>query len=199
MSSTHSRTGMPVNSPRQVLFASLIGTTIEFFDFYIYATAAAQVIGSSGSQLSRLFTVDKGEDYHLKPDMAVITGDGIVGKVRDVFPHTAQVLAINDQSSGAGVILETTRVRGIKRQLDVLRLRASNATDHLAGGRRYVFEIAALDWRNPIPADEVLIARTQRNAARQIFQVGAERVAELHRFNGLMSDALELSGTGGTH
>jgi metabolite-proton symporter len=34
---------MPVNSPRQVLFASLIGTTIEFFDFYIYATAAVLV------------------------------------------------------------------------------------------------------------------------------------------------------------
>jgi metabolite-proton symporter len=32
-----------VNSPRQVLFASLIGTAIEFFDFYIYATAAVIV------------------------------------------------------------------------------------------------------------------------------------------------------------
>src|SRR5688572_15592655 len=32
-----------VNTPRQVLFASLIGTTIEFFDFYIYATAAVLV------------------------------------------------------------------------------------------------------------------------------------------------------------
>src|SRR5687767_10355875 len=32
-----------INSPRQVLFASLIGTTIEFFDFYIYATAAVLV------------------------------------------------------------------------------------------------------------------------------------------------------------
>jgi len=35
--------GRPVNTPRQVLFASLIGTTIEFFDFYIYATAAVLV------------------------------------------------------------------------------------------------------------------------------------------------------------
>ena len=34
---------MPINTPRQVLFASLIGTTIEFFDFYIYATAAVLV------------------------------------------------------------------------------------------------------------------------------------------------------------
>jgi metabolite-proton symporter len=33
----------PVNSPAQVLFASLIGTSIEFFDFYIYATAAVLV------------------------------------------------------------------------------------------------------------------------------------------------------------
>jgi len=32
-----------MNRPAQVLFASLIGTTIEFFDFYIYATAAVLV------------------------------------------------------------------------------------------------------------------------------------------------------------
>src|ERR1044071_5338700 len=31
------------NTPRRILFASLIGTTIEFFDFYIYATAAVIV------------------------------------------------------------------------------------------------------------------------------------------------------------
>ncbi|HVG72068.1 MAG TPA: MFS transporter, partial [Vicinamibacterales bacterium] len=30
----------PANTPGQVLFASMVGTTIEFFDFYIYATAA---------------------------------------------------------------------------------------------------------------------------------------------------------------
>ena len=35
--------GVRVNRPGQVLFASLIGTTIEFFDFYIYATAAVLV------------------------------------------------------------------------------------------------------------------------------------------------------------
>ncbi|TCS97198.1 metabolite-proton symporter [Pseudofulvimonas gallinarii] len=36
-------TSQQVNTPRRVLFASLIGTTIEFFDFYIYATAAVLV------------------------------------------------------------------------------------------------------------------------------------------------------------
>ena len=40
---THARTDVLRNRPGQVLFASLIGTTIEFFDFYIYATAAVLV------------------------------------------------------------------------------------------------------------------------------------------------------------
>jgi len=35
--------GVSINKPAQVLFASLIGTTIEFFDFYIFATAAVLV------------------------------------------------------------------------------------------------------------------------------------------------------------
>ena len=43
MTDTRTATAKPVNSPAQVLFASLIGTTIEFFDFYIYATAAVLV------------------------------------------------------------------------------------------------------------------------------------------------------------
>ena len=34
------------NRPAQVLFASLIGTAVEFFDFYIYATAAVLVFPS---------------------------------------------------------------------------------------------------------------------------------------------------------
>src|SRR6476660_5879655 len=43
MSDTRTTTAKPINSPRQVLLASLIGTAIEFFDFYIYATAAVLV------------------------------------------------------------------------------------------------------------------------------------------------------------
>jgi rod shape-determining protein MreC len=88
---------------------------LDFQQKYIYKTLAAQAIGSSGSDQSRVFYLDKGSADGLDRDMAVITADGIVGKVRDVFPHSAQVLAINDQTSGAGVMLETTRIRGILR------------------------------------------------------------------------------------
>jgi rod shape-determining protein MreC len=86
---------------------------LGFREKYIYNTVAAQVYGSSGSDHAQVFYIDKGSRQGLKPDMAVITADGIVGKVRDVFQNTSQVLAVNDATSGAGVILETTRIRGI--------------------------------------------------------------------------------------
>jgi rod shape-determining protein MreC len=86
---------------------------LGFQQKYVYATLPAQAYGSSGTDRSHVFYIDKGARDGLKPDMAVITPDGIVGKVRDVFPHTSQVLAVNDTTSGAGVILETTRIRGI--------------------------------------------------------------------------------------
>jgi rod shape-determining protein MreC len=102
---------------------------LGFQQRYIYSTLAAQVYGSSGSDHSHVFYIDKGWHEGLKPDMAVITAEGIVGKVRDVFPHTAQVLAVNDTTSGAGVILETTRIRGVLRgdaigQLEVVGVTA---------------------------------------------------------------------------
>jgi rod shape-determining protein MreC len=86
---------------------------LGFKERYVGSTVAAQVIGASGSEQSRVLTIDKGSRDGLKPDMAVITRDGIVGKLRDVFPTTAQVLEINDQTSGAGVILASTRIRAI--------------------------------------------------------------------------------------
>jgi rod shape-determining protein MreC len=88
---------------------------LGFKEHYIYSTVPAQVIGTSGTDQSRILTIDKGFKDGLKPDNAVITPDGIVGKLRDVFGHTSQVLVISDQTSGAGVLLESTRLRGVLR------------------------------------------------------------------------------------
>jgi rod shape-determining protein MreC len=82
---------------------------------YVSKTVAAHVIGTSGTDLSRVLVIDKGSRDGLKTDMPVITPDGVVGKVRDVFPRTAQVLEINDETSGLGIILTQTRLRGILR------------------------------------------------------------------------------------
>ena len=88
---------------------------LGFKEKYVYKTVAAQVIGTSGTEQSQVLLIDKGSKDGIKPDMPVITPDGIVGKTRDVFRHTSQVLEISDPTSGAGVILEKTRIRGVLR------------------------------------------------------------------------------------
>lgn len=86
---------------------------LGFKEQYLSKTVAAQVIGSGGSDRSRVVYIDKGDDAKLLAEMPVITADGIVGKVVRVFAHSAQVLLINDENSGAGAILEKSRLQGI--------------------------------------------------------------------------------------
>ncbi|HLY92701.1 MAG TPA: rod shape-determining protein MreC [Candidatus Angelobacter sp.] len=86
---------------------------LEFRQKFVDKTVTAQVIATSGTEQSRVIIIDKGSRDGLKTDMAVITPDGIVGKVKDVFPLSSQVLLINDHDSGAGVILESSRLQGI--------------------------------------------------------------------------------------
>lgn len=88
---------------------------LSFKEHYIYQTEPAEVIGTAGTDQSRILYINKGSKDGLQTDMPVITPDGVVGKLKDVFPHTSQVLAINDQTSGAGVLLESTRLRGVLR------------------------------------------------------------------------------------
>ena len=88
---------------------------LAFKEQFISRTVAAQVIGSSGSDLSRIIYIDKGKNAGIEPDMAVMTSDGVVGKVLLAYPSVAQVLLISDQSSGVGAMLEKTRLQGVLR------------------------------------------------------------------------------------
>ena len=101
---------------------------LGFKESYVGSTVAAEVIGASGSEQSHMLTIDKGSRDGLRPDMAVITKDGVVGKLRDVFPATSEVLELNDQSSGAGVVLATTRIRAILRGTLTGRVQIGNLT-----------------------------------------------------------------------
>src|SRR5215469_3877174 len=86
---------------------------LGFQEKFISETVAAQVIGTSGSELSRVIYIDKGLHDGMKQDMAVNTPGGIVGKIKEVFAFSSQVLMISDRDSGAGVILENSRLQGI--------------------------------------------------------------------------------------
>jgi rod shape-determining protein MreC len=93
--------------------AHRLQSVLVFKEQFISKTVAAQVIGSSGSDLSRSIYIDKGSNEGIAPDMAVITAGGIVGKVLRVYPSTSLVLMINDQTSGVGAMLEKSRLQGV--------------------------------------------------------------------------------------
>jgi rod shape-determining protein MreC len=86
---------------------------LGFKEQFASKTLAAEVIGTSGSEMSRVVYVDRGRHDGIEPGMAVITPDGIVGKVTRADRNISQVLLINDPTSGAGVMLDRLRLNGI--------------------------------------------------------------------------------------
>ncbi len=99
---------------------------LDFKEKFVSRTVAAQVIGTSGTEQSRVIIIDKGSRDGIRQDMAVITPEGIVGKIKDAFPLSSQVLLINDHDSGAGVILESSRLQGIIKGTPLGELQMTN-------------------------------------------------------------------------
>lgn len=75
-------------------------------------TLAARVIGTGTGANSKVVFIDRGTGDGVRRGMAVITPDGIVGKVTFVFPSASQVLLITDPTFAAGVVSLTNRVPG---------------------------------------------------------------------------------------
>src|SRR5258708_32299042 len=64
-------------------------TLLEFKERYVGQTIAAQVIGTSGSDLSRLISIDKGSHAHIKQDMAGIARGRRCGQGQKVVPRAS--------------------------------------------------------------------------------------------------------------
>ncbi|HKF51739.1 MAG TPA: rod shape-determining protein MreC [Candidatus Acidoferrales bacterium] len=74
---------------------------------------AAEVIGANADATSRTVFINRGEEDGIRRNMAVITPDGVVGKISEALPHTSQVLLVTDRESGVGTLLAGTRTHGV--------------------------------------------------------------------------------------
>jgi len=72
-----------------------------------------RVIAASAGTASRTVEIDRGERDGIRRNMAVITPDGAVGKVIEVYRDTAQVLLLTDKEGGAGAMLVDSRTQGV--------------------------------------------------------------------------------------
>ncbi|MGE5570229.1 MAG: rod shape-determining protein MreC [Rhodospirillales bacterium] len=77
----------------------------------------ARVIGTGTGANSRVVFIDRGSGGGVKRGMAVITPDGIVGKVIAAYPTASQVLLVTDPTFAAGVVSQKHRVHGTVRGL----------------------------------------------------------------------------------
>ena len=75
-------------------------------------TLAARIIGLGAGFNSKVVFVDRGSTAGVEKGMAVVTPDGIVGKVLAAYPTASQVMLITDPNFAAGVISQKHHARG---------------------------------------------------------------------------------------
>jgi rod shape-determining protein MreC len=76
-------------------------------------TVAARVIGNSTVATAKAVFIDRGSTSGIAKGMAVVTPDGIVGKVVAVYPLVAQVLLVTDPTFKVGVESQMGHVHGV--------------------------------------------------------------------------------------
>ena len=77
-----------------------------------YSTPAL-IIGRGPSNWSSVIFIDKGKDGGIVQDMVVISGQGLVGRVREAGEAMSKVMLVNDIDSKVGAIVQRNRDQGL--------------------------------------------------------------------------------------
>ena len=76
-------------------------------------SVAARITGADANMLFRTATLNKGRSDGVTEGAAVISIDGVVGRIVATSPHAARVLLLDDPNSGVDALVRRTRARGI--------------------------------------------------------------------------------------
>ena len=98
-----------------VLEAQRLRSLLSFGNSGVGRTVVARVIGGDPTRANRTVTIDKGLSHSCKPDSAVITPQGIVGRVIHASNFFSIVQMILDSQSGVGIMMQSTRRQGLLR------------------------------------------------------------------------------------
>ena len=75
----------------------------------------ARIIGQNPNDWRARFTIDKGENHGILPDMVVLGYGGVLGVIRETWPNHSLVVSIMDNSFAAGVRNARTEDVGVVR------------------------------------------------------------------------------------
>lgn len=96
-----------------LLLARRLEALLDLKKHIALPVTGARVVAYDPSQWSRCVIIDSGKDDGVTLGLPVLSGDGIVGRVIETYPHYAKVMLIVDRNSGADAMVQRTRVRGI--------------------------------------------------------------------------------------
>lgn len=86
---------------------------LELRDSSSLKTVAAEIIGGAAATDFLTVTIDKGSSDGLKPDMAVLSPAGVVGRIIVTSSRSSKVQLLVDRNAAAGALIERSRAQGV--------------------------------------------------------------------------------------
>jgi rod shape-determining protein MreC len=113
-----------------------LGDLLELKGVLGTSAVAANVIGSDATGMSHTLVVGSGSSIGLHPGMAVLSNQGVVGKIIATSPHAARILLIDDHNSALDGFDQRSRARGIVAGLvdDGLILKYADRSEDIRAG-----------------------------------------------------------------
>jgi rod shape-determining protein MreC len=109
---------------------------LHFEEKFNIQSVMARVIAKDVSTEFRSIRINRGESSGIRKSMAVVTDEGIVGRVLRTTRTTSDVVTLLDQNSAIDAIVERSRARGIAEGLtdEVCQLKYALRTDDIQPG-----------------------------------------------------------------
>ena len=109
----------------------------------------AKVIARTPGQWFETFSINRGKGDGVTQGMAVVNGDGLIGRVYEAGMNYAKVLCIIDSRSSVAVMVQSTRDNGIMR---------GQIADNGSRAECYVYYLPSLN--SVVPGDAVITSGT---------------------------------------
>jgi rod shape-determining protein MreC len=153
---------------------------LNFKKLHPPASVAAQVIGRDASPSSSTVTVNKGSLAGIMRDLAVITPDGVVGRVHAVLPGTARVQLLTDPGSTIAVRVQRNREEGLlEGKLDRCALKYVSFYVDIQEGDLLV--TSGLDGIYPKGLPVAMVTKVRKHEASSFQTVYADPVVRISR------------------
>ena len=94
-------------------FADRVKALAAFQQHSPFQHLAARITANAPGATAKVVYVDRGSAAGVIKGMAVVTPDGLVGKVVAAYPTASLLMTVNDPTFAVGVISQKNRVRGV--------------------------------------------------------------------------------------